>query len=54
MIECQNCGSEVTERYAKVFTPGDVDQPRVCPHCPDKIRDGAEVRMARSPRRTDS
>ncbi|SFB80417.1 hypothetical protein SAMN05444422_102102 [Halobiforma haloterrestris] len=50
MPECQNCGAFVTDAYARVFTPRGVDDPRVCPDCQDKIRDGAEVRTARSPR----
>lgn len=53
MARCQNCGAFVTDAYARVFTPSGVDQPRACPDCPDKIRDGAEIRDARSPRRTD-
>ncbi|MFW5965653.1 MAG: DUF7563 family protein [Halodesulfurarchaeum sp.] len=52
MPECQNCGSFVTEAYVRVFTPDEVSQPRVCPNCEDKIRDGADVREARSTRRT--
>ena len=52
MPECQNCGSFVTEAYVRVFTPDEVSQPRVCPNCEDKIRDGAEVREARSTRRS--
>lgn len=52
MPECQNCGAFVTEAYARVFTPRGVDEPRVCPDCPDKIRDGADVRTARSTRGT--
>jgi hypothetical protein len=52
MPECQNCGSFVTRAYARVFTPTSVDDPRVCPNCEDKIRDGADVREARSTRRT--
>lgn len=51
MPDCQCCGSHVTERYTKVFTPPGVEQPRVCPNCDDKIRDGAEVREAHSTRR---
>jgi hypothetical protein len=39
--ECQNCGSFVTEAYARVFTPADVDDPRCCPDCPDMVRKGA-------------
>lgn len=50
MPECQNCGSFVTEAYARVFTPRNVEEPRVCPDCEDKIRDGSDVRKARSPR----
>ncbi|MFC6904857.1 DUF7563 family protein [Halalkalicoccus tibetensis] len=50
MPECQNCGSFVTEAYVRVFTPADVDAPRVCPDCEDLIRDGAEIRKARSSR----
>jgi len=50
MRECQNCGSFVTDAYARVFTPPGIDDPRVCPACTDRIRDGAEVRAARSTR----
>jgi len=52
MPECSNCGSFVTEAYVRVFTPDAVEEPRVCPNCEDKIRDGADVREARSTRRT--
>ncbi|WP_425342208.1 DUF7563 family protein [Halarchaeum rubridurum] len=52
MPDCQNCGSFVTDAYARVFTPDEHSAPRVCPNCEDKIRDGAEVREARSTRRT--
>ena len=52
MPECQNCGSFVTAAYARVFTPNGVEEPRVCPQCEDKIRDGSDVREARSTRRT--
>lgn len=51
MPECQNCGSFVSTTYARVLTPDDVDQPRVCPFCEDKIRDDGEVREAKSVRR---
>lgn len=51
MAECQNCNSFVSDDYARVFTPGDVENPRVCPHCEDKIRDGNGVREARSTRK---
>ena len=50
MPECQNCDSFVTERYVRVFAPDGMEQPRVCPNCEDKIRDGAQVRQARSRR----
>ncbi|MFB6149353.1 MAG: hypothetical protein ABEJ48_06780 [Halobacteriales archaeon] len=50
MPECQNCGAFVTKAYARVFTPPGIEQPRVCPECEDKIRDGADVRAARSTR----
>ena len=51
MPNCQNCGAFVTDAYARVFTPDDHDEPRVCPECPDKLREGAEIREARSQRR---
>ena len=50
MPECQNCGSFVTEAYVRVFAPEQFDAPRVCPSCEDKVRDGADVREARSVR----
>jgi len=50
MPECENCGSFVTEAYVRVFTPDGHTGPRVCPFCEDKLRDGAEVREARSSR----
>lgn len=52
MPECQNCGCFVTAAYARVFAPDGMDHPRVCPSCEDMVRDGAEVRKARSPRNT--
>ena len=51
MPECQNCGTFVTAAYRRVFAPAGADQVRVCPYCPDKIRDHGEVRPARSPRK---
>ena len=30
----------VTRDYIRVFVPPDVDAPRVCPHCDDRVRDG--------------
>jgi hypothetical protein len=38
MPECRNCGSHVTERYVRVFTPDGVDAARVCPNCEDMTR----------------
>jgi len=52
MPECGNCESFVTRAYVRVFTPDDVTEPRVCPNCEDMVRDGADVREARSPRST--
>ena len=50
MPSCQNCESFVTEQYVRVFTPEQFDRPRVCPNCEDKLREGAEIRKARSTR----
>ena len=50
MPECQNCGSFVTADYVRVFAPDGAENPRVCPHCEDMLRDGAEIRKARSKR----
>lgn len=50
MPECQNCGGFVTEAYVRVFAPNEMRNPRVCPDCEDRVRDGAEVREARSKR----
>lgn len=50
MPKCQNCGSFVTEQYVRVFAPDGMDNPRACPACPDKVRDGAEVRDAKAVR----
>jgi len=50
MPTCQNCGSFVTTDYVRVFTPNEVDRPRVCPSCEDLVRDGADVREARATR----
>jgi hypothetical protein len=52
MPECGNCGAFVTERYVRVFAPTGLHTVRVCPNCPDKIRDKGEVRPARSNRRS--
>jgi NAD-dependent SIR2 family protein deacetylase len=50
MLRCQNCESHVTERYAKVFTPPEIDRPRVCPNCSDMVRSGGRVREAKTAR----
>ncbi|WP_202593640.1 DUF7563 family protein [Halococcus sediminicola] len=52
MQECLNCGGVVTDQYARVFAPPDVQGVRVCPSCEDKLREGAEVREAHSSRHT--
>ncbi|MDZ7701528.1 MAG: hypothetical protein U5J98_05370 [Halobacteriales archaeon] len=52
MPTCQNCESFVTERYVRVFAPEGMDRPRVCPYCEDLVREGNDVREARSKRRT--
>lgn len=50
MPRCKNCDSFVTDDYVRVFAPDDLDGVRVCPNCEDKLRDGAEIRDARSTR----
>lgn len=50
MPTCNNCESFVTEAYVRVFAPDEMATVRVCPHCEDKLRDGAEIREARSTR----
>ncbi|MES3516416.1 MAG: hypothetical protein PPP58_02010 [Natronomonas sp.] len=50
MPHCHNCDSFVTENYVRVFAPNGMDGVRVCPNCEDKLRDGAEIREARSRR----
>ncbi|WP_277555341.1 DUF7563 family protein [Halobaculum limi] len=50
MPECRNCSSFVTERYVRVFAPEGMNNVRVCPSCEDMVREGAEVREARSKR----
>lgn len=50
MPRCGNCDSFVTEAYVRVFAPDSLDSVRVCPNCEDKLRDGAEIREARSTR----
>lgn len=36
--ECQNCGSTVSDRFVRVFSP-DGETVRACPRCEDKTRD---------------
>lgn len=50
MATCGNCGSFVTESYVRVFAPVDESSVRVCPEYEDLIRDGSDVREARSTR----
>ncbi|WP_010612184.1 DUF7563 family protein [Halococcus hamelinensis] len=50
MPNCNNCESFVTEGYVRVFAPSHLDTVRVCPQYPDMVREGGEVREARSPR----
>ena len=51
MPRCRNCDSFVTDNYVRVFAPTGMSSVRVCPNCEDKLRDGAEVREARSTRK---
>ena len=50
MSECLNCGAFVTERYVRVFAPTGMETVRVCPDCPDMLREKGEVREAKSSR----
>lgn len=50
MPQCRNCEGFVTDNYVRVFAPPGMETVRVCPNCEDKLRDGAEVRTARSTR----
>jgi RNA polymerase subunit RPABC4/transcription elongation factor Spt4 len=50
MPACANCEAFVTEQYVRVFAPPEMDTVRVCPNCEDMIREGAEIREARSSR----
>lgn len=51
MPDCENCGGFVTDHYVRVFAPTGLETVRVCPNCEDKLREGAAVREAHSPRR---
>lgn len=44
MPKCQNCGEHVTEKYVQIFCPPERDDPKACPHCPDLMRVGTDVR----------
>ena len=48
MPECQNCGSHVTDTYARVFTPDNVTSPRACPSCETVMRDRNGIREKRT------
>jgi NAD-dependent SIR2 family protein deacetylase len=49
MSTCQNCGSFVTDAYARVFSPTEDDRVRTCPRCEDMVRKGnGQVRPARN------
>lgn len=50
--QCENCGGHVSAEYARVFAPTGRDSVRVCPNCPDKLRDNGKIREARSSRRS--
>ena len=50
MPECENCGSFVTEQYVRVFAPPEMTTVRVCPECPDMIREKGGVPEAKSQR----
>jgi len=50
MAQCENCESFVTTQYVRVFAPSDRETVRVCPSCDGVLRDGADVREARSVR----
>jgi hypothetical protein len=49
---CENCDGFVTETYVRGFAPAGRKTIRVCPHCPDKLRDGADVREAHAARKS--
>jgi hypothetical protein len=50
MPDCLNCSAFVTEQYVRVFAPTRMDTVRVCPNCPDMVRDGNDVREAKASR----
>ena len=51
MAHCRNCEEFVTDAYVRVFAPPGMSTVRVCPSCEDMVREGAEVREAKAPRR---
>ncbi|WP_420825971.1 DUF7563 family protein [Halococcus salsus] len=51
MPKCDNCGAFVTQQYVRVFAPTGFNTVRVCPDCPDMLRDGGDIREAKSNRR---
>ena len=52
MPECLNCGSAVSNDYARVFSKREDKAVEACPECPDKKRTHTgEVRDARATRR---
>lgn len=44
---------ETPERFVVDGLPTEVAQPRICPHCEDKLRDGAQIQDARLARSED-
>jgi hypothetical protein len=50
MPECQTYGRFVTDQYMRVFAPTGMDTVRVCPNCPDMVREDGDMREAKSPR----
>ena len=51
MAHCSNCEEFVTDVYVRVFAPPGTNTVRVCPSCEDMVREGADVREAKAPRR---
>lgn len=51
MPHCRNCDGFVTDAYVRVFAPPGMDTVRVCPTCEDMVREAANVREAKAPRR---
>lgn len=50
MSDCLSCGGFVSDQYVRVLAPKPVGAVRVCPNYPDKLRDGADIRVACSAR----